>query len=76
MPDTTLEEATAKAEKLRKNIEASEFPADGVMIKKTMSFGVAQFVPGKSIEDNVSIADGRLYTAKETGRNKVVSTDT
>ncbi len=75
MPDTTLEEATAKAEKLRKTIEASEFPADGVMIKKTMSFGVAQFVPGKSIEDNVSIADGRLYTAKETGRNKVVSTD-
>jgi PleD family two-component response regulator len=46
------------------------------MIKKTMSFGVAQFVPGKTIEDNVSIADGRLYTAKETGRNKVVSTDT
>ena len=40
-----------------------------------MSFGVATFVPGKSIEDNVSIADGRLYTAKETGRNKVVNSD-
>lgn len=75
MPDTTLEQAASKAEALRKTIEASEFPADGVMIKKTMSFGVAQFVKGKSIEDNVSIADGRLYTAKETGRNKVVFQD-
>ena len=75
MPDTDLEQATAKAEKLRKTIEASDFPADGIFIKKTMSFGVATFVPGKSIEDNVSIADGRLYTAKETGRNKVVNSD-
>ena len=72
MPDTNLDQAAAKAEKLRKTIEASEFPADGVFIKKTMSFGVHEFVKNKSIEDNVSIADGRLYTAKETGRNKVV----
>ena len=75
MPDTDLKQATAKAEKLRQTIEASEFPADGIFIKKTMSFGVHEFVKGKSIEDNVSIADGRLYTAKETGRNKVVSED-
>lgn len=75
MPDTDLEQATAKAEKLRKTIEASDFPADGIFIKKTMSFGVATFEHGKSIEDNVSIADGRLYTAKETGRNKVVNSD-
>lgn len=75
MPDTTLEQAAAKAEKLRKTIEASDFPADGITIKKTMSFGVAQFEKSRSIEDNVSIADGRLYTAKETGRNKVIWTD-
>lgn len=75
MPDTTLEQAAAKAEKLRKTIEASDFPADGIIIKKTMSFGVAQFEKSRSIEDNVSIADGRLYTAKETGRNKVIWTD-
>lgn len=75
MPDTDLNKAAAKAEKLRQTIEASEFPADGIFIRKTMSFGVHEFIKGKSIEDNVSIADGRLYTAKETGRNKVVSTD-
>ncbi|MBR1797381.1 MAG: diguanylate cyclase [Clostridiales bacterium] len=73
MPDTDLMKAAAKAEKLRATIEASDFPADGITIKKTMSFGVHEFVKGKSIEDNVSLADARLYTAKETGRNKVVS---
>ena len=72
MPDTTLEQAVEKAEDLRKTIEASDFPADGVTIRKTMSFGVHTFVKDKSIEDNVSLADGHLYTAKETGRNKVV----
>ncbi len=75
MPDTDLAEATAIAEQLRKTIEAADFPADGITIKKTMSFGVHEFIRGKSIEDNISIADGRLYTAKETGRNKVVSQD-
>ena len=75
MHDTDFKQSAAKAEKLRQTIEASEFPADGIFIKKTMSFGVHEFVKGKSIEDNVSIADGRLYTAKETGRNKVVSED-
>lgn len=72
MPDTTLEEAVEVAEKLRLTIAASEFPADGITIHKTMSFGVHQFVPGCSIEENVSAADQHLYTAKETGRNKVV----
>ena len=72
MPDTTLEQAVVKAENLRKEVEASEFPADGVMIHKTMSFGVHTFVKGKTIEENVSMADEHLYTAKETGRNKVV----
>gem|GEM_PF-3972519 len=40
-----------------------------------MSFGVALFDPKKSIEENISAADARLYTAKETGRNKVVKSD-
>ena len=44
MPNTTLEQAAAKTEALRKTIEASDFPADGITIKKTMSFGVHEFV--------------------------------
>ncbi len=72
MADTTLEEAAAKAEALRKTVESSEFPADGRKIHCTLSFGCTTFDKNKTIEENVSVADGHLYTAKETGRNRVI----
>ena len=51
----------------------STINADGNDISVTMSFGCRQFDPERTIEDNISQADEHLYTAKETGRNKVVS---
>lgn len=39
----------------------------------TLSFGVAQYRPGEKVEALIERADQALYTAKETGRNKVVS---
>ena len=50
----------------------STIDADGNTINVTMSFGVRQFDKDMSIEDNISKADEHLYTAKETGRNRVV----
>jgi len=72
MENTTLEECVKKAEALRITVENSEFPADGVMIHKTLSLGCHKFDKSLSIEENISLADANLYTAKETGRNKVV----
>ena len=72
MPDTTLEQAVQKAEEVRVKLMNSPCDAEGNIINLTMSFGCATFDPEKSIEDNVAVADGHLYTAKETGRNKVV----
>ena len=72
MQDTTLEEAVQKAEDLRKIVEAADFPADGNTIHCTLSFGCTTFAKDKTIEENISVADGHLYTAKETGRNRVV----
>ena len=71
MRDTTLEGAVRKAEAIRVNLMDSEISADGNNLKCTLSFGCALFDPSKSIEENISKADERLYTAKETGRNKV-----
>ena len=71
MRDTTLEGAVRKAEEIRINLMDSEISADGNTLKCTLSFGCALFDPSKSIEENISKADERLYTAKETGRNKV-----
>ncbi len=69
--DTDLEGAVKKAEEIRVKLMDSDIEADGNTLRCTLSFGCALFDPAKSIEDNVSAADEKLYTAKETGRNKV-----
>lgn len=71
MRDTDLEGAVKKAEEIRVKLMNSDIEADGNTLKCTLSFGCARFDPDKSIEENISQADERLYTAKETGRNKV-----
>ncbi|MCR5215300.1 MAG: sensor domain-containing diguanylate cyclase [Eubacterium sp.] len=73
MPDYDLNQCVEKAEEVRKILMATPIDADGNVINITMSFGCWQFDTSISIEDNVSKADGFLYTAKETGRNKVVA---
>ena len=73
MPNTNLEECVAKAEKIREKVMKSTIEADGNEIKVTVSFGCRAFDKNISIEENISKADEHLYTAKETGRNKVVS---
>ena len=72
MLDTNLEKCVERAEFIREKIMNSSIDADGNTISVTMSFGCRQFDPSFSIEENISKADERLYTAKETGRNKVV----
>ncbi len=71
MRDTPLEGAAAKAEEIRLKLMDSEIEADGNTIKCTLSFGCSLFDPKRSIEENISAADELLYTAKETGRNRV-----
>lgn len=72
LPDTTLENAAESAERLRGIIEASVCHFEDLDIKVTMSFGCTQIDPSLSIEDNIKNADVKLYTAKESGRNRVV----
>ena len=71
MCDADLDAAVQKAEEIRVKLMGSEIMADGNKLNCTMSFGCAVFDPLKTIEENVSVADERLYKAKETGRNKV-----
>lgn len=71
MRDTDLDGAVRKADEIRLKLMDSDIVADGNTIRCTLSFGCALFDPSKSIEENISKADEKLYTAKETGRNKV-----
>ncbi len=72
MPDTELEGAVKKAEEIRVLIMNSPCNAEGNIINLTLSFGCRQFDPSMTIEENISVADGHLYTAKESGRNRVI----
>lgn len=72
MPDTDLKTGAEIAEKLRIAVMESVCEFEDLKIKVTMSFGVNQLEAGKSAEDNIKTADEKLYTAKESGRNRVI----
>ncbi|MDR1731269.1 MAG: diguanylate cyclase [Synergistaceae bacterium] len=73
--DSDLEGACIIAEKIRKDVEAARVAtADRkILTSATVSIGVVSTVPGvdDSPEDFIAKADVNLYTAKETGRNRV-----
>jgi diguanylate cyclase (GGDEF)-like protein len=73
LPHTPVDGARIVAERLRGLCAASPVPAGGARLTVTVSIGVAALKPGmRTVEDLVSVADGALYEAKRTGRNKVV----
>ena len=53
-------------------VEANDCVTDQYTVHHTMSFGVTEFDSEKTIEQNVSDADEKLYAAKEGGRNRVI----
>ena len=61
--------------KIRKSISAKPVIHEGQEIHVTMSFGVSEYNGGTPIEKTIDLADQRLYLAKNSGRNKVVSED-
>lgn len=73
LTNSTLDDAKIIAERIRSTIMVSVCNFGNDALKITMSFGVSEISAALSIEDNVKIADDRLYRAKETGRNKVVA---
>lgn len=72
LPDTTQEGAAEIAERMRLLIKDSVCKFEDLEIKVTMSFGVAKIDKNMSIEDNIKVADEKLYRAKENGRNVVI----
>ena len=73
--DTGVSGALELAERIRCNIESTQIPCtDGSTTKVTISIGIAvqETMPCScTINEFLSRADKALYTAKETGRNRV-----
>lgn len=63
----------AMAERIRVAIENLRIPTNSVVLRRTISIGVASFPgDGESIAEVIKRADLALYRAKEGGRNRVV----
>jgi diguanylate cyclase (GGDEF)-like protein len=71
LPDTSAEQAFKTAERLRRTIVEHTFSYQGVSVPLTISIGVAEYVPGYSLNQLINLADKYLYLAKHNGRNRV-----
>ena len=74
LPITDMHGAYAVAESVRANVESTVIPLpDGTSAGVTVSIGLNSKTPSKTdtIDAFISEADGALYTAKKTGRNRV-----
>jgi diguanylate cyclase (GGDEF)-like protein len=73
LPFTPMAGATIVAERVRKNIAETPFLYGEQSICITISIGVVIQESNATLESMLTVADKRLYRAKETGRNLVVN---
>jgi diguanylate cyclase (GGDEF)-like protein len=72
LPETSMTEAQAIAERLRGQVETSDLSIAPHAISATVSIGVAQANSSMdTIFDLIKVADHALYAAKNAGRNRV-----
>lgn len=75
LPNTSKEIATKIAERMRVKIEDKMFEYEGSLIKLTTSFGVYASISDQTsrIDSIIGNVDRNLYRAKQSGRNKVIT---
>jgi diguanylate cyclase (GGDEF)-like protein len=74
LPETTLTDATAIAERIRGTVKQLSIPFENKELCCTMSLGVSKFMPemADTTDKIIRDADKALYQAKENGRDQVV----
>ncbi|MBC8286517.1 MAG: diguanylate cyclase [Nitrospinae bacterium] len=75
LPETDLKGAVLHGNKIRELVSAKSTVHEGKEIHTSMSFGASEYSGDGNIEKTIDQADQRLYLAKNSGRNKVVSED-
>lgn len=74
LPNTTLSQAMAIAERLRQSVERTTIVSARGSLSVSVSIGVAERSSyHSSIEEVLAISDAALYKAKAAGRNRVSS---
>ena len=76
MPGADLERAAQVAERIRSNVAELRIGVNGGCVQPTMSIGVTGCDPWTDrVSDAIRRADDRMYLAKESGRDRVITTD-
>ncbi|MGO9108826.1 MAG: diguanylate cyclase [Thermoguttaceae bacterium] len=70
LPGTTAHEAIRALERVRQAVESACFRSPTSELKVTMSFGIAELLPGEDVPALIRCVDTALYAAKQTGRNR------
>ncbi|GAB4060524.1 diguanylate cyclase [Uliginosibacterium sediminicola] len=69
LPNTLEAAAVAAAERLREAVAAAPMVVGELILKLSISGGIAQLQPGESLNEFMTRADAALYAAKHAGRN-------
>ncbi|WP_245743767.1 diguanylate cyclase domain-containing protein [Geodermatophilus poikilotrophus] len=72
LPDTTAEQAERALERCRRAVAETDWAALGLPVPVTISVGIASATRGDDRRTLFAAADGVLYDAKRTGRDRVV----
>ena len=73
LPQTKAEAAAVVAARMRDALADSSIAvAEGVEVRLTASFGIAESTPGQSTDELLRHADNALYAAKRAGKNRYV----
>lgn len=74
LPDLDRSAAISVADNIRASVEEAGLEKDGISLKPTISIGVASYPDdAETPVDLLAKADGALYRAKRSGRNRVES---
>ena len=72
-PDTDLEQATVAMTRVQRELTRRFFMHDNQKILITFSAGVTQMQAGDSRDTMIKRADGAMYEAKKSGKNRVMT---
>ncbi len=75
LPNTMMEGALVIAHRLHERLMAHLFEYEGHQFNITVSMGVAEYQPKTTSKELINTADQALYRAKQSGRNRVCSSE-
>ncbi len=76
LPNTTIDQAMAVAERLRLSVESTTISSPSDSLSVSVSIGVAERSSNhSSLSEVLALSDAALYKAKAAGRNRVVAAD-